>query len=94
MTRPQAALAALLATGAAALAAAPAAGAATREFWVAATPVVWNMAPNQRDNITGARLEPAQTVMPTTVYRRYSRGWRRPLPTPRCPATRTSSRGR
>ena len=58
VTRPQAALTALLATGAAALAAAPAAGAATREFWVAATPVVWNMAPNQRDNITGARLDP------------------------------------
>lgn len=73
------ALAILLLTGAAALAAAPAAGAATREFWVAATPVIWNMAPNQRDNITGARLDPGRTVTPTTVYRRYSRGWRRPL---------------
>jgi FtsP/CotA-like multicopper oxidase with cupredoxin domain len=74
------ALAGLLLTGAAALAAAPPAGAATRELWVAATPAVWNMAPNQRDDIGGARLSPAQTVMPTTVYRRYSRGWRRPLP--------------
>ncbi len=74
-----AALAAVLTSGAAALAAAPPAGAATREFWVAATPVVWNMAPNGRDNITGARLDPAKTVMPTTVYRRYSPGWRRPL---------------
>jgi FtsP/CotA-like multicopper oxidase with cupredoxin domain len=37
------------------------------------------MAPNQRDNITGTRLAPAQTVRPTTVYRRYSPGWRRPL---------------
>lgn len=73
------ALAALLLTGAAALAAAPPAGAATREFWIAATPVIWNMAPNQRDNITGTRLDPAQTVLPTTVYRRFSRGWRRPL---------------
>ncbi|HVF77715.1 MAG TPA: multicopper oxidase domain-containing protein [Solirubrobacteraceae bacterium] len=66
-------------TGAAVLAAAPAAGAATREFWVAATPVIWNMAPNGGDHITGTRLDPAQTVMPTTVYRRYSRNWRRPL---------------
>jgi FtsP/CotA-like multicopper oxidase with cupredoxin domain len=73
------ALAVLAASGAAALAAAPAAAAATREFWVAATPATWNMAPNQRDAITGARLDPAQIVMPTTVYRRYSRGWRRPL---------------
>ena len=73
------ALATVLLTGAAVLAAAPAAGAATREFWVAAAPALWNMAPNQRDNITGARLDPAQTVMQTTTYRRYSRGWRRPL---------------
>ena len=73
------ALVTALVTGAAVLAAAPAAGAATREFWVAATPVIWNMAPNERDHITGAALDPAKTVMPTTVYRRYSRGWRRPL---------------
>ncbi len=59
--------------------AAPAASAATREFWVAATPALWNMAPNQRDTITGARLDPAQTVLQTTVYRRYSPNWRRPL---------------
>ena len=72
-------LAALLASGVAALAAAPTAGAATREFWVAATPVVWNMVPNARDHVTGARLDPAQTVTATTVFRRYSRGWRRPL---------------
>jgi FtsP/CotA-like multicopper oxidase with cupredoxin domain len=80
VTRSQRALRALLLTGAAVLAAAPAAGAATREFWIAATPALWNMAPNQRDNITGTRLDPVQTVMPTAVYRRYSRGWRRPLP--------------
>jgi len=73
------AIATVLLTGAAVLAAAPAAGAATREFWIAATPVVWNMAPNQRDAITGTQLDPAQTVTPTTVYRRFSRGWRRPL---------------
>ena len=78
MSRRVALLTALV-TGAAVLAAAPAAGAATREFWVAATPVIWNMAPNERDNITGATLDPATTVMPTTVYRRYTRGWRRPL---------------
>ena len=77
--RHRVALVTALVTGAAVLAAAPAAGAATREFWVAATPVIWNMAPNERDHITGAALDPAKTVLPTTVYRRYSRGWRRPL---------------
>ncbi|MFP5361170.1 MAG: multicopper oxidase domain-containing protein [Thermoleophilia bacterium] len=78
--RRRVALATVTAIGAAGLAAAPPSVAATREFWVAATPVVWNMAPNQRDHITGAQLDPAQTVLPTTVYRRYSRNWRRPLP--------------
>jgi FtsP/CotA-like multicopper oxidase with cupredoxin domain len=77
---PRVALTTLLATGVAALAAAPGAGAATREYWVAAVPVTWNMAPNQFDDITGARLDPLQTVMGTVVYRRFTRGWRRPLP--------------
>jgi manganese oxidase len=77
--RARAALAAMLVTGAA-LSAAPAAPAATREFWVAATPVTWNMAPNGRDNITGTALLPAQTIMPTVVYRRYTKGWRTLLP--------------
>ena len=78
--RARVALTALLATSAAALAAAPVAGAATREFWDGAVPVTWNMAPNQFDAITGTRFDPAQTVMGTVVYRRFTRGWRHPLP--------------
>ncbi|HEX6388887.1 MAG TPA: multicopper oxidase domain-containing protein [Solirubrobacteraceae bacterium] len=58
---------------------APAASARTREFWVAATPVTWNAVPNQRDAITNTSYSPAQTVFPTTVYRRFSRGWKQPL---------------
>jgi FtsP/CotA-like multicopper oxidase with cupredoxin domain len=73
-------LTAILLAGAAALFAAPAAGAATREFWVAAVPVTWNMVPNQFDAIASTRHEPAQTVMGTVVYRRYTPHWRRPLP--------------
>jgi len=49
-----------------------------RELWVPATPAMWNMAPNGRDAITGANLDPAETVRMTTVYRRYTRHWRRP----------------
>lgn len=71
---------ALMCTGAAALAAAPAAFGATREVWVAAEPVTWNIVPNQRDALTNTTLSPIQTVLPAVVYRRYSRGWRRPLP--------------
>jgi FtsP/CotA-like multicopper oxidase with cupredoxin domain len=72
----------VLVAGAAAMAAAPAppARAATRHFWVAAEPVTWNLVPNGRDAIMGTRFSPAQTVFPTIVYRRYTRGWRRPLP--------------
>ena len=77
---PRVALTTLLATGAAALAAAPAAGAATREFWVAAVPVTWNMVPNQLDAITNTRYEPVQTVMGTVVYRRFTPHWGHPLP--------------
>jgi manganese oxidase len=73
------ALSTLIATGVAAFAAAPA-GAATREFWVAAVPVTWNMIPNQFDDITGTRYQPTETVMPTVVYRRFTAHWRRPLP--------------
>jgi FtsP/CotA-like multicopper oxidase with cupredoxin domain len=69
-----------VATGVAALAAAPSAGAATREYWVAAVPVTWNMVPNGFDDVSGTRYAPAQTVMPTVVYRRFSPHWRTPLP--------------
>jgi FtsP/CotA-like multicopper oxidase with cupredoxin domain len=77
--RRTAALAALIATGAAVCAAAPA-SAAVREFWVQAEPSTWNMVPTGRDPIAGTLLQPSETVLPTVVYRRYTRGWRRPLP--------------
>src|SRR5690349_19495032 len=68
-----------LATVTAAVAVAPA-GAATREFWVAAVPTSWNVAPNQRDALTDTALDPFATVRDTTVYRRYTKGWRSPRP--------------
>ena len=72
------------------VAAAPAA-AATREYWVAATPLRWNAVPNGQDVIHGTRLDPAQTIFPTVVYRRYTRGWARPAVTP---ADRAAGAGR
>jgi FtsP/CotA-like multicopper oxidase with cupredoxin domain len=63
----------------AALGAAPAASAAVRTYWVAAVPATWNAVPNGHDAITGTRYDPSQTVFPTTIYRRYTRNWRRPL---------------
>jgi manganese oxidase len=53
--------------------------AAVRHVWVAAVPTTWNIVPNGRDGIMGTVFEPAQTVFPTVVYKRYTRGWGRPL---------------
>jgi FtsP/CotA-like multicopper oxidase with cupredoxin domain len=74
-----------LVLGAAASAAAPAACARVRHYWVGATPVTWNMVPNQRDAITGESYLAAETVLPTVVYRRYSPGWHHRLPGPSIP---------
>src|SRR5690348_12304047 len=71
---------AALVTGAVALAAAPVASAKTREYWVAAVPVTWNMVPNGHDAIDGTMFQPFQTVFPTVVYRRYTKGWHHTLP--------------
>jgi FtsP/CotA-like multicopper oxidase with cupredoxin domain len=53
--------------------------ATVRHVWVAAVPTKWNIVPNGRDAIMDTRYAPAQTVFPTIVFRRYTRGWRRPL---------------
>jgi FtsP/CotA-like multicopper oxidase with cupredoxin domain len=71
---------AALACGAVALCAAAPAHAAVREYWVAAVPTTWNLIPNERDAILGTTYQPAQTVLPTVVYRRYTPAWRAPEP--------------
>jgi FtsP/CotA-like multicopper oxidase with cupredoxin domain len=53
--------------------------AAVRHYWVVAEPTAWNVVPNGKDAIMGARYQPAKTVFPTVVYRRYTRGFGRPL---------------
>jgi FtsP/CotA-like multicopper oxidase with cupredoxin domain len=73
-------LAALMLPALAAVILPSAAGAATRDVWVAAVPQTWNAVPNARDAIHGARFDPAQTTFPTVVYKRYAKGWKRPLP--------------
>ena len=65
--------------GAASLLAAPSAFGATRNYWVAAVPVTWNIVPNGRDAIMGMTYSPDQTVFGTVVYRRHTRNWRRPI---------------
>jgi FtsP/CotA-like multicopper oxidase with cupredoxin domain len=69
----------LAAAGALALLGPATAGARTREYWVAAVPTTWNIAPNGRDAIMGMPVLPADSILPTVVFRRYSRNWARPL---------------
>ena len=79
MSKTATLVAALMLTGAATAVAAPAASAAVRQYWVAAVDVTWNQVPNGRDAMMGTTYSPAQTVFPTVVYRRYSRGWKHPM---------------
>ena len=72
------AAAALLA--AAGLGAAPSAAmGATREYWVAAARTFWNIVPNGRDAIHDSTFPTSETTTEPVVYRRYTRGWRRPV---------------
>ena len=64
----------------AALPSASPAQARVRNYWVAAVPTVWNATPNGRDAIDGQTIDPAQSIFPTVVYRRYNSGWRKPIP--------------
>jgi FtsP/CotA-like multicopper oxidase with cupredoxin domain len=51
----------------------------TIDVWVAAVPIQWNIVPNGRDAMMGTAVSPADSVLSTVVYRRYSSGWRKPL---------------
>jgi len=52
----------------------------TIEYWVAAVPVTWNVVPNGRDPISGAVFSRDETTFRTIVYKKFTRGWKRPLP--------------
>src|SRR3954452_2260963 len=49
------------------------------DYWIAAVPTNWNIVPNGHDAINNMPINPADTVFPTVVYRRYSADWRTPL---------------
>jgi manganese oxidase len=56
-----------------------AASARVINYWVAAVPDNWNIVPNGHDAIMDMPVDPADSVFPTVVYRRYSPGWHKPL---------------
>jgi FtsP/CotA-like multicopper oxidase with cupredoxin domain len=49
------------------------------DVWVAAVPTWWNVAPNGHDAVMSMPVDPAESIFPTVVYRRYSPHWRRPV---------------
>jgi len=71
---------ALALAGALVLLSAVPAGARVRDVWVAAVPTPWNTVPNGHDAIMGMPVDPAESIFPTVVYRRFTRHWRAPLP--------------
>jgi FtsP/CotA-like multicopper oxidase with cupredoxin domain len=71
---------ALAVAGALALFSVPAvAQARVVDYWVAAVPTTWNLAPNGHDAIMNVDVPAADAIFPTVVYRRYSPHWRKPL---------------
>ncbi len=60
---------------------APASGTegATREYWIAAVPVTWNVVPNGRNAIEHERFSRAETTFTAIVYKRYTRDWAKPM---------------
>jgi manganese oxidase len=71
---------ALALAGALALFVASPASARVRDYWVAAVPTSWNIVPNGRDAIMNMPVSRADSIFPTVVYRRYTKGWHKPLP--------------
>jgi FtsP/CotA-like multicopper oxidase with cupredoxin domain len=69
----------LAAAGVLALCLATAAHARTRDYWVAAVPVSWDIVPTGHDPIAGMEVDSADAVLPTVVYRRFTAHWRHPL---------------
>jgi FtsP/CotA-like multicopper oxidase with cupredoxin domain len=70
----------LAAAGILALVPAGSAAARTRDYWVAAAPTNWTIVPNGRDAIMNVPVDPADSLLPTVVYKRYSANWGRELP--------------
>jgi FtsP/CotA-like multicopper oxidase with cupredoxin domain len=70
---------ALAIAGALALFAAAPADARVHDYWIAALPTDWNVVPNGKDAIMNEPVDPADSIFPTVVYRRFTPHWRRPL---------------
>lgn len=52
----------------------------TREYWIQADSMLWNLVPNGRDDMTGGTYEARQSSLVTVGYRAYTPNWGAPLP--------------
>ncbi|NLT05987.1 MAG: multicopper oxidase domain-containing protein [Solirubrobacterales bacterium] len=62
----------------------PQPGGQLREYWIAARPVRWNVAPNGDDQWMG-RAAPRPSRFTALVYQRYTAGFAEPMSAPRMP---------
>ena len=51
-----------------------------RHYWVAAVPTTVNIVPNGRDAIHDVAVDRADSVFPTVIYQRFTKGWKRRIP--------------
>jgi len=54
-------------------------GGRTREYWIAAEPVRWDIVPSGRDEMTARRVRAKRTAFSAYGYRPYSPGFKAPL---------------
>lgn len=55
------------------------AGGRTREYWIAAEPVEWNIVPTHRDQMMAQKVKQGKTRFGAYGYRPYSAGFKSPL---------------
>jgi manganese oxidase len=65
--------------GASASTVAVAPGTPTREYWIAAEPVAWNIVPTHRDQMMAEKVKEGRTRFAAYGYRLYSPGFKAPL---------------
>jgi manganese oxidase len=53
---------------------------ATREYWIAAIPLSWDVAPNRRNAIEHEHLEHGKTTMSTVAYRAFTKDFETMIP--------------
>src|SRR5262245_23201210 len=54
-------------------------GGQTREYWIAAEPVTWNIVPTHRDQMTNQKVKLGKTKFTAYGYRPYEPGFKKPL---------------